>query len=250
MTKPINKAVSIWAGIGLLLMFLVVQLLLRFAFAVAMSRFEPLPAGSRRASKPIKISNTGQIMNSDGSSFKIQNEDANLVFEMDKPFRKLEVDGFDFSVSRMKTFITQKPLGVVSSQNDHVFGSVGTSYANQMYFGTVALAPRKQWAIAITQGDLALLANGEQSVDARMIVFFDDISRTPLNDQVSELLERITTSSFASDLGESMESARSRSMEKPVLQTEKTVEPDQVTGKVETTETVVQEFYDPNDPLN
>ena len=188
MTKPIDKGETIWAAIGLLLMFIAVQLLLRLGFAIAMSRFEPLPAGSRRVTKSILISSSGQLMNADGSRFSISNEDTSLVFDMDKAFRSLTIDGFEFSVSRMKTFITQKPVGMVLSENEQVFGSLNTTFKAGVGVGTIALAPRKQWAIAITQGNLLLLANGEPSVNARMIIFIDDLSRSPLNEQVSELL--------------------------------------------------------------
>jgi hypothetical protein len=265
MTKPINKAVTIWAGLGLLLLFAMVQLLLRFGFAVAMSRFEPLPAGSRRVTKSIKISNSGQLGNSDGGAFSIRNEDTEFVFDMDKPFRKLVIDGFEFSISRMKTFITQRPLGTVSSQDENVFGSLGRSVSNDRGIGAVALAPRKQWAIAVTDGNLALLANGEPTVDARMIVFFDDLTRSSLDQQLSELTDRVTTSSLASDLVTSLDRFREVQNGKRAGDVNGEKEKENLPGgrsksdplldsnivKVDTNIVTPDEpFFDPNDPLS
>lgn len=250
MTKPINKAATAWAGIGLLIMFIAVQLLLRLGFAIAMSRFEPLPAGSRRVTKSILISSSGQLMNSDGSRFSISNEDTSLVFDMDKAFRSLTIDGFKFSVSRMKTFITQKPVGIVLSENEQVFGSLNTTFKAGVGVGTIALAPRKQWAIATTQGNLLLLANGEPSVDARMIIFIDDLSRSPLNEQVSELVERITTTSFASDLTRFLENLRTLPMTKSDPEVVDPVETPGNTEQIKITEVTEEKFFDPNDPLN
>ena len=250
MTKPINRTATVWAAIGLLLMFIAVQLLLRLGFAIAMSRFEPLPSGSRRVTKSILISSSGQLMNSDGSRFSISNEDTSLVFDMDKAFRSLTIDGFEFSVSRMKTFITQKPVGIVLSQSEQVFGPLNTTFKNGVGVGTIALAPRKQWAIAVTQGNLALLANGEPSVDARMVLFLDDISRSPLNEQVSELSERITTGSFASDLTRFLENLRTLPMAKSEPDVVDSTESRGVTEQIKITEVINEKFFDPNDPLN
>ena len=250
MTKPINKAATAWAGIGLLILFIAVQLLLRLGFAIAMSRFEPLPAGSRRVTKSILISSSGQLMNSDGSRFSISNEDTSLVFDMDKAFRSLTIDGFEFSVSRLKTFITQKPVGIVLSENEQVFGSLNTTFKAGVGVGTIALAPRKQWAIAMTQGNLLLLANGEPSVDARMIIFIDDLSRSPLNEQVSELLERITTTSFASDLTRFLENLRTLPTSKSDPDVVDPVETPGNTEQIKITEVINEKYFDPNDPLN
>jgi len=215
-----------------------------------MSRFEPLPVGARRVTKSILISGTGQLTNSDGTRFSINNEDTSLVFDMDKAFRSLTIDGFEFSVSRMKTFITQKPVGIVLSQDEQVFGSLNTTFKNGVGVGTIALAPRKQWAIAVTQGNLLLLANGEPSVDARMVMFLDDISRSPLNEQVSELSERITTTSFASDLARFLENLRTLPMEKSDPEVVDRVETIGSIEQIKITEVIKEKFFDPNDPLN
>ena len=251
MTKPINPTTTFWAALGLVLLFVVVQLLLRLGFAVAMSRFEPLPISSRRVSKQIMLSSNGKLLNADGRGFAIRNEETELVFDMDKPFRKLSVDGFELSVSLMKTFITQKPKGMVFEKDKYVFGSLGLNSEKEVGVGIIALTPRGQWAIAVTKENLLLLANDEPAVIAKMIIFFDDILLLPLDQQVSELVDRINTSSFASDLAALLEDLKSSSSGRVDSQAEnesrnvKYLETDQI-KKEETKE----EHFDPNDPLN
>ena len=250
MTKPVNKATTFWAAFLLFLLFVVVQLLLRLGFAFAMSRFEPLPQGSRRVLKQIMLSDGGQLRNADGGSFAIRNEDTEIVFDMDKPFKNLVIDGFEFSVSLMQTFITQKPKGMISSNDGRVFGSLGVGSGKSAGVGAIALAPRRQWAISVTQGDLLLLANGESAVNARMIVFFDEILYRSLDQQVGELVDRINTSSFASDLADMLNELRTTSAAQVVNPGEDESKLTQVSETVVTPEKRIETYLDPNDPLN
>lgn len=267
MTKPISTSKSILAGIELLALFLAVQLLLRFTFALAMSRFERLPEGSRRTIASVKLTPNGEVLSSDGTRFDIRNEDAELVFQMDRPFRRLEVGGFLFAVSLLRTFLTQQPVGVISAEGSEVFGSLGRSQTKRIkgsFVGLIGLAPRQQWAIAVSLGNLALLESGQDSVDARLIAFFDDITKTPLSQQSSELLERITTSTLVDDLRVAFDEIRSAKDDKAEVEI-KLSDPnggnDEEPGNASLGSTAGPRafdgeksgpatYFDPNDPLN
>lgn len=203
MTKPINQSKSIVAAAELFALFVLVQLLLRFGFAYFMSRFEPLPEGSRRTIANVKLAADGRITAKDGSVFRVKNEDAELVHDMSEPFRSIRVGNFSFSVSLLHTFRTQKVVGRVSVDGSEVFGSLG-QIRRPKYgipgIGSIALTPRGQWAISVRPEDLRVLASDQGPVDVQLIAFFDEIQRTPLDQQVMSLQVEIATSRFAEDL--------------------------------------------------
>lgn len=206
MTREPNVGKGVRNAVLLILGFIVVQLLIRAAFAALVSKFGRLQPTAKKAVVKIRVARDGTVLGERTNQLSVTDSDHTYAFEFADSQRQVDVGGFHLATSPMQTFLhsTTSPVGYVSMPNSFVFGSNGVRRSKKdpkvETLGQVDLALRKQWAIGISSGNVAQLAGGADSVDAVLFALLDPLEQTPLESQLGDLEFAISGSTFAADL--------------------------------------------------
>jgi hypothetical protein len=203
MSRDPNKTRGwLWFA-GLVFLFLVIQGLIRLAFAVAASRFEALEINYRKAVLPVNLGrdSSGRFeLTRSGSRLSANSEETSFATELEKPTSRIDIGGFKLHASWKKTFmsINHSPIGVASNDGLVTFGSAGVrSEKNGFVKGLVNLALGGQWALAISPESLKSLKNSEaKSAEGSLLVFFRPIEESgrSLDEQMREFSNDLSVS--------------------------------------------------------
>lgn len=203
------------AAVALIAIFLVIQGLVRLLLAFLVSRFAPLVATARRIRIDAVVDSTGGLVLNPMQT-NPSHSDEGFALENTESVQSFNVFGYDFAVSVLKTFMrsTVAPVGQVRSPSTYVVGSRGYSRAKDetdSSTGKVSLTLRGQWAVGVKAADFQRLLNGELSVAAEVVAFFEPYEGGIGRDQqLSDLSFGLSASSFATEFVELLEGERER----------------------------------------
>lgn len=208
LTRSPNVGKGLTRAILLILLFLIVQTVVRVISAVSLSRFSALDSTARRVKLSIKLSADGSISGPSGGSLVAPESGSmenNFAIEALEKQNSFDLFGYSFRSSALRTFFrstVRECLGYVSGGGLYVFGSAGTQVVKGgLTEGRVDLSLRRQWVIGVAPDQLFSLANGDFSADADLIAFFDPYEVVPLEQQLADLQFAIGASQFGVDLG-------------------------------------------------
>ena len=189
--------------VGLVFLFLVIQGLIRLAFALASSRFEALEVNYRKTLLQVNVwrdSNGRFELTRNGSRLSANSEETSFATELEKPTSKVEVGNFRLHASWKKTFmsINHSPVGVASNEGLVTFGSAGVSSGkNGSVKGLVNLALGGQWVFAVSPESLKSLKSAEaKSAEGSLLVFLrpiEELGRS-LDEQMREFSNDLSVS--------------------------------------------------------
>jgi hypothetical protein len=215
-TVPINVTLSRDPNVGkgiskailLLLLFIVIQLVIRGFFAFLISRFAALEPIYRKIKLPIKITADGSVSGASGGQLVASEEDATFLFEATDSQTSFQLFDYNFAASPLRSFLksTTAPRGFVTKEGSQVFGVSGQYLSGNVKkgeltsSGQVELSLRDQWVISIPNSELAAFENGSNEVNGELLVILAPLQRSSLDDQLSELDFAITSSTFENDL--------------------------------------------------
>lgn len=215
LTRSPNVGKGVTNAILLILLFVVVQTVVRAISALLLSRFSALNPTARRVKLSIQVSSDGAVSGSSGGTLIAPEPgslDNNFAIEVLEKQNAFDLFGYSFRSSAVRTFFrstVRECLGYASAGGMHVFGSAGTKVIkNGASEGAVELSLRRQWVIGITPDQLFALANGEMSAEADLIAIFDPYELLPLDQQLNDLQFAIGASQFGSQLNDAMERIR------------------------------------------
>jgi len=206
------------AAATLLLVFLVVQGLVRWLLAYLVSRFAPLIPTARRTRVDAVLDSSGAI-SLNPMNVNPSHNDEGFALENTESVQSFSVFGYDFSVSVLRTFLrsTVAPLGQVNSPGKFVIGSRGyvrSKDQTDASTGNVSLTLRGQWVVGVKSDDMQRLINGETSVAAEVVAFLEPYEQGQGRDQqISDLAFGISASSLATHFLELVESIRKEASE-------------------------------------
>jgi hypothetical protein len=192
----------------LLLLFIVIQLVIRGFFAFLISRFAALEPIYRKIKLPIKITADGSVSGASGGQLVASEEDATFLFEATDSQTSFQLFDYNFAASPLRSFLksTTAPRGFVTKEGSQVFGASGQYLSGNVKkgeltsSGQVELSLRDQWVISIPNSELAAFENGSNEVNGELLVILAPLQRSSLDDQLSELDFAITSSTFENDL--------------------------------------------------
>jgi hypothetical protein len=206
MTRNPDASKGVIAFVEYLAVFLGVIALVRFFFALLLSRFSPLEATARRVRIPVTVDVDGAV-SAPGGRFIADVSDGAFAFEVAEAQRRFEMLGYEFTSSVWKTFkgSTTTPLGQVSQYGTFIFGSRGFSRSRKSLAevgtqGLVDLSLRSQWSLAIPNAEMMRLVNGDTFADAEVIAFLDPFELKELGGQLTDLEFSVTGSSVPADI--------------------------------------------------
>jgi len=205
------------AAATLLLVFLVVQGLVRWLLAYLVSRFAPLVPIARRIRVDAVLDSSGAI-SLNPMNVNPSHNDEGFALENTESVQSFSVFGYDFSVSVLRTFLrsTVAPLGQVNSPGRFVIGSRGyvkSKDQTDASTGQVSLTLRGQWIVGVKAEDVQRLVNGESSVDAEVVAFLEPYEQgvgVDRGQQISDLSFGLASSNLAAQLLEIVASERDR----------------------------------------
>jgi len=203
MSRDPNKTRGwIWF-VGLVLLFLTIQGLLRLAFAIAASRFEALEINYRKALLQVNVGrdSSGRFeLTRSGSRLSANSEETSFATELEKPTSKIDVGNFRLHASWKKTFmsINHSPIGMASNEGLVTFGSAGVSSGkNGSVKGLVNLALGGQWVLSVSPESIKSLKSAEaKSADGSLLVFLrpiEELGRS-LDEQMREFSNDLSVS--------------------------------------------------------
>jgi hypothetical protein len=208
LTRSPNVGKGVTSALLLILLFLIVQTVVRAISAVSLSRFSALDSTARRVKLSIKLSADGSISGPSGGSLAAPESGSmenNFAIEALEKQNSFDLFGYSFRSSALRTFFrstVRECLGYVSGGGLYVFGTAGTQVVKGgPTEGRVDLSLRRQWVIGVAPDQLFALANGDFSVDADLIAIFDPYEVVPLEQQLADLQFAIGASQFGADLG-------------------------------------------------
>jgi hypothetical protein len=209
--KETDVGSGIWAAVKLLILFLVIQGLVRLAISFLVARFSKLASDARTArleavvdkSGSIRFVNTANVLGSSNESFAYNNSDSVASFPL---------YDYMFAASPLRLFFrsTSRPLGGVSRTGFVVIGSGGhrgVDKATGEVSGQVELSLRKQWIVALSAESLVGLANGLSEVNAEVVVYLDPYSAIPFEAQIGQVESSINLGNFPSQLSSLIETS-------------------------------------------
>lgn len=196
------------SAVLLILLFLIVQTVVRAISSVSLSRFSALDSTARRVKLSIKLAADGSVTGSAGGTLVAPEPGSmenNFAIEALAKQNSFDLFGYSFRSSALRTFFrstVRECLGYVSGGGLYVFGSAGTQVVKGgPTEGRVDLSLRRQWVIGVAPDQLHTLANGGFSADADLIAIFDPYEVVPLEQQLADLQFAIGASQFGADLG-------------------------------------------------
>ena len=203
--KGIRNAIALVVG------FLLVQFVIRFITALALSRFERLDSTARRVRIPVRVFSDGNVAGPSRADLVAADPgtpDNMFASELLERQRNFSVFGYNFASSVAKTFLRpmNRPFGEASSPGLHVIGSAGASvpsakkidsgYSN----GRVELALRRQWLLGLTSAEIRRLTTSENGVEGELVAFLDPTEFSPSAEQLADLQTTISGSQLGTDL--------------------------------------------------
>jgi hypothetical protein len=212
LTRSPDVGKGIKNAILLILLFVLVQTVVRAISALSLSRFSALDPTARRVKMSVQVGSDGAVSGTNGGMLVAPEPgslDNNFAIEVLEKQNAFDLFGYSFRSSAVRTFFrstVRECLGYASAGGMHVFGSAGTKVIKKgTSEGAVELSLRRQWVIGITPDQLFALANGAMSAEADLVAIFDPYEKLPLDQQLSDLQFAIGASQFGKQLHDAME---------------------------------------------
>jgi hypothetical protein len=231
MTRSPNVGKGVKNAILLIVLFLLIQTLIRTISSVVLSRFSALDSTARRVKIAIQIASDGSVSGQGGGALVAPESGSmenNFAIELLEKQNSFDLFGYSFNSSALRTFfrsIVRERLGYASADGQFVFGSAGTRFQrgsklhNEPSEGQVDLSLRLQWVIGIPINELFALANGQQSASGELVAIFDPFELTSLEQQMSDLQFAILSSQFGTDFTAALDRVRENSDNTEVYET-------------------------------
>ena len=208
---------GIIAALELLAIFLVIQGLVRYLLAYLLSRFSKLAPTARRVRLDAAIDQSGALTLNPMKT-NPSHSDEGFALEVTDSVQSFNVFGYDFSVSVLQTFLhsTTAPVGRVTSPSTFVIGSRGFARSKDQSDSTtghVSLVLRGQWVVGVKSNELQSLLNGEASVPAEVIAFFEPYEAgvgIDRDQQLSDLSFGLSASNFSTELMQLVEEEKAK----------------------------------------
>jgi len=217
LTRSPNVGKGVTSAILLILLFLIVQTVVRAISALSLSRFSALDSTARRVKMAIKLNADGSVSGPSGGMLVAPEQGSmenNFAIEALEKQNSFDLFGYSFRSSALRTFFrstVRECLGYVSGGGMYVFGSAGTQVVKGgPTEGRVDLSLRRQWVVGVAPDQLHALADGVFSVDAELIAIFDPYEVVSLDQQLSDLQFAIGASQLATDVGGVLERIRAQ----------------------------------------
>jgi len=217
LTRSPNVGKGVTSAILLILLFLIVQTVVRAISALSLSRFSALDSTARRVKMAIKLNADGSVSGPSGGMLVAPEQGSmenNFAIEAMEKQNSFDLFGYSFRSSALRTFFrstVRECLGYVSGGGMYVFGSAGTQVVKGgPTEGRVDLSLRRQWVVGVAPDQLHALADGAFSVDAELIAIFDPYEVVSLDQQLSDLQFAIGASQLATDVGGVLERIRAQ----------------------------------------
>ena len=204
--KPTNPGKGILAAVELIAIFVVIQALVRLLLSYLMSRFAPLVATARRVRLDAVVDSSGGLT-INPMNVNLSQSDEAFTFENVDSTTGFNIFGYQFGCSVLRTFMksTSRPVGFVSRDSYVVIGSRGLRSSKsepQNTHGLVELSLRGQWIVGVSATQLQTLVNGEMSIPAEVVAFFEPYEMLDRAQQLSDLNMTIASSNFSSEFAD------------------------------------------------
>lgn len=191
------------AAFKLILIFAIVQGLVRLLIAYLLSKYAPLSATARKVKIGATISAAGELVIAPMAT-NLSNSDEGFALENVDSVSSFNIFGYTFDCSVIQTFVksTTAPVGIVSTPETVVIGSRGVQFSKkspEATEGLVELSLRGQWIVGVKVSDIKALVSGASSVPAEIVAFFEPYEISQRVTQETGLSFAISSSSFASD---------------------------------------------------
>ncbi len=207
MTREPNVGKGVRNAVLLVLALLLIQLAIRAAFAVLVSRFGRLQPTAKKAFIKVRVTREGEVLGERGNQLTLSEADHSYALELTEPQRRVNVSGFELATSPLRTFFhsTTSPVGYVAFGGSHVFGSGGIQRSKKNTtaetVGLVDLSLRKQWAIGIPSANVLALVSGAPEVEGVLFAVLDPLEQSPLDLQLNDLEYSVSGSTFSTNFG-------------------------------------------------
>jgi len=210
--KPTNPGKGILAAVELIAIFVVIQGLVRLLLSYLMSRFAPLVATARRVRLDAVVDSSGGLT-INPMNVNLSQSDEAFTFENVDSTTGFNIFGYQFGCSVLRTFMksTSRPVGIVSRDSYVVIGSRGLRSSKsepQSTQGLVELSLRGQWIVGVSATHIQTLVNGEMSVPAEVVAFFEPYEMLDRAQQLSDLNMTIASSNFSSEFADAVSRMR------------------------------------------
>ena len=204
--KPTNPGKGILAAVELIAIFVVIQGLVRLLLSYLMSRFAPLVATARRVRLDAVVDSSGGLT-INPMNVNLSQSDEAFTFENVDSTTGFNIFGYQFGCSVLRTFMksTSRPVGIVSRDSYVVIGSRGLRSSKsepQSTQGLVELSLRGQWIVGVSATHIQTLVNGEMSIPAEVVAFFEPYEMLDRAQQLSDLNMTIASSNFSSEFAD------------------------------------------------
>ena len=171
-----------------------------------MSRFAPLVATARRVRLDAVVDSSGGLT-INPMNVNLSQSDEAFTFENVESTTGFNIFGYQFGCSVLRTFMksTSRPVGIVSRDSYVVIGSRGLRSSKSEPHSTqglVELSLRGQWMVGVSATHIQILVNGEMSVPAEVVAFFEPYEMLDRSQQLSDLNMTIASSNFSSEFAD------------------------------------------------
>ena len=203
MSRPLNKAGFIFELLKLLLLFVLVQVLLRALFTTRLTRWDGVAPNSRWKTLPVTIGPDGAVSAAGGGALTVDPTTTMFATELESRNSRAVVDGVQFEISWLRTFVgerqetgfgrSQRAVIRATAATNHCIAPEGSEPSKEAgaSAGLVGTTFRECWVLQVPTGVISALASGE-TASAQLLVVFKPFEGGPsAADQLDEISDRL-----------------------------------------------------------
>jgi hypothetical protein len=203
MSRPLNKAGFVFELLKLLLLFVLVQVLLRALFTTRLVRWDGVTPNSRWKTLPVTVGPDGAVSAVGGGTLTVDPTTTMFATELEGRNSRAVIDDVHFEISWLRTFVgerqetgfgrSQRAVIRATAATNHCIAPEGSELAKEAgpSAGLVGTTFRECWVLQVPTGVISTLASGE-TASAQLLVVFKPFEDGPsAADQLDEVSDRL-----------------------------------------------------------
>ena len=203
MSRPLNKAGFVFELLKLLLLFVLVQVLLRALFTTRLAKWDGVAPNSRWKTLPVTVGPEGTVSAVGGGALTVDPTTTMFATELEGRNSRAVIDDVHFEISWLRTFIgerqetgfgrSQRAVIRATASTNHCIAPEGSEPAKEAgpSAGLVGTTFRECWVLQVPTGVVSTLASGE-TASAQLLVVFKPFEDGPsAADQLDEVSDRL-----------------------------------------------------------
>jgi hypothetical protein len=203
MSRPLNKAGFVFELLKLLLLFVLVQVLLRALFTTRLAKWDGVAPNSRWKTLPVTVGPEGTVSAVGGGALTVDPTTTMFATELEGRNSTAVIDDVHFEISWLRTFIGERQeTGFGRSQRAVIRATASTNHCiapegseptkgTGPSAGLIGTTFRECWVLQLPTSAITTLATGEPT-SAQLLVLFKPFEGGPsAADQLDEVSDRL-----------------------------------------------------------